>query len=154
MPAQPPKPAEQNAADIAREAFHRLAAQRIAPTPDAYRAVYDEIAGLPAQTDAETILSELAARLAASPGAVAELGRQCVQASAEGNWQDCGEQLIQLLEQHLAPAAASHRRCARADGDPAAIGHPHRRPGQPAARHAGALAQSGADARNCSTPRT
>ena len=33
----------QNPAEIAREAFRRLAARRIAPTPDAYRDIYNEI---------------------------------------------------------------------------------------------------------------
>ncbi|HTN64827.1 MAG TPA: GGDEF domain-containing protein [Burkholderiaceae bacterium] len=103
----PTEPAQQNAADIAREAFYRLAERRIAPTPDAYRAVYDEIAGLPVQTDAETVLAGFAARLAAGTGAVAELGRQCVQASAQGNWQDFSEHLNRLLEQHLPPAATA-----------------------------------------------
>jgi diguanylate cyclase len=36
----------QNPADIAREAFRRLATRRIAPTPDAYRDIYNEIAGV------------------------------------------------------------------------------------------------------------
>lgn len=43
-----PTPSEQNPADIAREAFRRLAVRRIAPTPEAYREIYHEIAGLPA----------------------------------------------------------------------------------------------------------
>jgi diguanylate cyclase len=37
-----------NPAEIAREAFRRLATRRIAPTPDAYRDIYNEIAGMPA----------------------------------------------------------------------------------------------------------
>ena len=36
---------QQNPADIAREAFRQLAIRRIAPTPDAYRQIYFEIAG-------------------------------------------------------------------------------------------------------------
>ena len=43
----PPAAAGQNPVDIAREAFRRLATRRIAPTPDAYKAIYDEIAGTP-----------------------------------------------------------------------------------------------------------
>ena len=32
--------------DIAREAFRQLAIQRIAPTPEAYQKLYNEIAGI------------------------------------------------------------------------------------------------------------
>lgn len=42
----PDKSAPQSPADIAREAFKRIAARRIAPTPDTYRTVYYEIAGI------------------------------------------------------------------------------------------------------------
>ena len=43
MRDKPEKPSNQNPADIAREAFRRLATRRIAPTPDAYRDIYNEI---------------------------------------------------------------------------------------------------------------
>jgi diguanylate cyclase len=36
-----PSTPEQNPADIAREAFKRLAVRRIAPTPEAYRDIYN-----------------------------------------------------------------------------------------------------------------
>ena len=103
MPAKPEKPPVQNSADIAREAFRRLAAQRIAPTPDAYRAIYDEIAGLPAQTDAEAVIAAFAARLAAGTGDSAELGQRCARAAKERNWQECEQQLQRLLDKQLAP---------------------------------------------------
>jgi diguanylate cyclase len=45
MSSKPSTP-EQNPADIAREAFRRLAVRRIAPTPEAYRDIYNEIAGI------------------------------------------------------------------------------------------------------------
>ena len=48
MSSKPPSSADQNPAEIAREAFRRLAVRRIAPTPDAYRDIYNEIAGIPA----------------------------------------------------------------------------------------------------------
>lgn len=38
--SSPPAGTGQNPADIAREAFRRLATRRIAPTPDAYKAIY------------------------------------------------------------------------------------------------------------------
>jgi GGDEF domain-containing protein len=36
------KPEQQRSTDIAREAFRRLLVRRIAPTPNAYREIYDE----------------------------------------------------------------------------------------------------------------
>jgi diguanylate cyclase len=43
--------------DIGFEVLRRLAALRIAPTPDAYRRLYDEIAGAAASLRAETVLA-------------------------------------------------------------------------------------------------
>src|SRR4051794_35080696 len=81
---KPPVPPGQNPAEIAREAFRRLATLRIAPTPDAYRDIYDEIAGgdsraqaaAPALPDpgAENVLSSFAHRLSDTPGELAEFG--------------------------------------------------------------------------------
>ena len=107
MPAKPEKPPVQNSADIAREAFRRLATRRIAPTPDAYRAIYDEIAGLPAQTDAEAVIAAFAARLATGSGDTAELGQLCARAAKGKNWQECELQLNRLLDKQLAPKPAS-----------------------------------------------
>ena len=45
-----------NPVDVGFEVLRRLAARRIAPTPDAYRALYDEIAGT-ASHQAETVLA-------------------------------------------------------------------------------------------------
>ncbi|MGB6055613.1 MAG: GGDEF domain-containing protein, partial [Burkholderiaceae bacterium] len=45
-----------NPADIGVEVLRRLAESRIAPTPDAYRALYDELAGC-ASLHAETVLA-------------------------------------------------------------------------------------------------
>jgi diguanylate cyclase len=99
------KTVPQNAADIAREAFRRLAAQRIAPTPDAYRRIYDEVAGLAPALDAEVVLTSFATRLAAGPGDTAELGQRCVRAAKEQDWQAVQQQLARLLDKHLASAA-------------------------------------------------
>jgi diguanylate cyclase len=99
------KTVPQNAAEIAREAFRRLAAQRIAPTPDAYRRIYDEVAGLAPALDPEVVLTSFATRLAAGPGDTAELGQRCVRAAKEQDWRAVQQQLARLLDQHLAPAA-------------------------------------------------
>jgi diguanylate cyclase len=74
----------QNPAEIAREAFRRLATRRIAPTPDAYREIYNEIAGVIApaacaarrsRSGRRKVLSGFAYRLADTPGELAEIGR-------------------------------------------------------------------------------
>lgn len=122
-PAKPAAPSR-NPADIAREAFRRLATHRIAPTPDAYRDIYNEIAGLPstppawaplaaADDGAETVLTEFATRLADTPGDLAELGRRFKRAVKLRDWDGYARSLSQLVEKHcrragtidLAPAA-------------------------------------------------
>jgi len=104
-----------NPADIAREAFRRLATRRIAPTPDAYRDIYQEIAGLPpapavpppaaqaAQPDtgAEQVLSSFAVRLAETPGELAEFGQRMGRALKGRDWDGYARALAQLAEKHL-----------------------------------------------------
>jgi diguanylate cyclase len=70
----------QNPVEIAREAFRRLATRRIAPTPDAYRDIYNEIAGVeplpppqPAPASGrEVVLGDFATQLTDTPGELAE----------------------------------------------------------------------------------
>jgi len=108
MSAPSDKSASHNPADIAREAFRRLAARRVAPTPDAYRAIYNEIAGQAARPDAESILTDFATRLGGVSGELGETGQACARAARDHDWQACGAQLHRLLDRHLAqrPAAA------------------------------------------------
>ena len=86
MSSKPTTP-EQNPAEIAREAFRRLATRRIAPTPEAYRDIYNEILGVtPAEPAAaplaavdpgpESVLSQFATRLGDNAGELAEFGRR------------------------------------------------------------------------------
>ncbi|QOY93561.1 GGDEF domain-containing protein [Massilia sp. UMI-21] len=103
-----PAGASLNPADIAREAFRRLATRRIAPTPDAYRAIYDEIAGLPAppvcaapENPAAEALESFARRLAETPGEVSELGRRLLRAARTGDWRGYAQALAQLADRHL-----------------------------------------------------
>jgi diguanylate cyclase len=100
-----------NPADIAREAFRRLATRRIAPTPDAYRAIYDEIAGIPPappqpqpkppDAGAEQVLSGFAQRLADTPGELAEFGIRFQRALKQRDWEGYARSLSQLAEKHL-----------------------------------------------------
>ncbi|HTN64828.1 MAG TPA: GGDEF domain-containing protein [Burkholderiaceae bacterium] len=55
-----------NPVDVGFEVLRRLAVRRIAPTPDAYRALYDEIAGA-ASDQAEAMLARLGKSRARTP---------------------------------------------------------------------------------------
>jgi diguanylate cyclase len=109
---KPPVPPSQNPAEIAREAFRRLATLRIAPTPDAYREIYNEIAGgdslaqaaaPPALPDpgAEHVLSGFAHRLSDTPGELAEFGARLNRAVKQRDWDGYARALSQLAEKHL-----------------------------------------------------
>ena len=99
----------QNAPDIAREAFRRLALQRTAPTPDAYRTAYNEIAGVSANPDAETVLTDFAKNLLRARGEAAEFGTRLNRALESRDWQEYGEGLSQLIEKRIkkTPSMAS-----------------------------------------------
>jgi diguanylate cyclase len=112
-PAKPAAP-DQNPADIAREAFRRLATRRIAPTPDAYREIYNDIAGVAsappapvaaASSGAETVLADFATRLTDTPGALAEFGRRFHRAVKLRDWDGYARGLSQLVEQHVRKAS-------------------------------------------------
>ena len=115
-PARPPAPAAgaatpgQNPADIAREAFRRLATRRIAPTPEAYRDIYNEIAGVaseappaaaPVDAGAENVLADFATRLSDTPGELAEFGRRFNRAFKARDWDGYARSLAQLVEKHF-----------------------------------------------------
>lgn len=103
--------------DIARETFRQLAIQRIAPTPEAYRKLYNDIAGVPdtpveappevAATpvipQAEILLANFANSLQISTGEMSTFGQRFSRAIKTGNWQDYGRGLTQLAERITAP---------------------------------------------------
>ncbi len=91
----------QNPAEIAREAFRRLAMQRIAPTPDAYRTVYNEIAGISESVSAEHILTSFAAQLSQLTGEVSIFGKRLRRAAEAHDWQDYNSGLTALIEEQL-----------------------------------------------------
>ncbi len=107
------QPAAQNPADIAREAFRRLATRRIAPTPEAYREIYNEIAGIvtpppapvntpvAADSGAEHVLSDFATKLSDTPGDLADFGRRFNRAVKARDWDGYARSLSQLLEKQL-----------------------------------------------------
>ncbi|MEO6146387.1 MAG: hypothetical protein ABIT70_04940, partial [Sulfuriferula sp.] len=91
----------QNAPDIAREAFRRLSMQRTAPTPDAYRTAYNEIAGIAENMGPETVLADFAKSLLRARGEVAEFGSRFNRALEAHDWKDYGDGLSQLIEKRL-----------------------------------------------------
>lgn len=95
------KPTGQTPADIAREAFRRLGARRIAPTPDAYRQVYEEIAGQVTQPGAEHMLATVAATLAEMSASADELVRRFTRAIEGRNWADTNRELNLLIAEYL-----------------------------------------------------
>jgi len=110
MSSKPTTP-EQNPADIAREAFKRLAVRRIAPTPEAYRDIYNEIAGVAAEPAAapvvavdpgpESVLSQFATRLTENTGDLADFGRRFNRAVKSRDWEGYAKALSQLVEKHF-----------------------------------------------------
>jgi len=113
-PTTPTANSTLNPADIAREAFRRLATRRIAPTPDAYRAIYDEIAGIPPKAaepapppapapdhGAADVLAAFARRLLETPGELSDYGRRMARAVKTTDWSGYTQALAQLSERHL-----------------------------------------------------
>ncbi|TWI62075.1 diguanylate cyclase [Pseudoduganella lurida] len=110
MSSKTPSPPAQNPADIAREAFRRLAVRRIAPTPDAYRDIYNEIAGIPAappvavalpDSGPENVLSRFATRMAEQTGELADFGRRFHRAVKARDWDAYATTLSQLAERPI-----------------------------------------------------
>lgn len=103
MPDIRNKPDKQSPADIAREAFKHLAMRRIAPTPDAYREAYEEIAGAVDETGPEKVLGDFAASLAGAGKEVALLAADFDQALRQRDWQEASIRLDELVQRHLRP---------------------------------------------------
>ncbi|RZI42058.1 diguanylate cyclase [Herbaspirillum sp. HC18] len=95
------KKSEQSPADIAREAFKRLAVRRIAPTPDAYREIYEEIAGLASQSSAEKVLAEFASSLSNASSEIAHFSAHFRSALEKHDWQAYSKELSNLVDKHL-----------------------------------------------------
>lgn len=100
--------------DIARETFKRLALERIAPTPEAYRRIYVEISGVNDEdavkvevpqvrsmddllpSDAENLLNGFAKTLQKSSGELASFGHRFTRAMKAKNWDDYAKGLDEL----------------------------------------------------------
>ena len=103
-------PAAQNPADIAREAFRRLATRRIAPTPQNYQIIYNEVAGIvepepapaaAAPSPAEAMLATFAVKLTDTPGELHDFGRRLSRALKSGDMDAYGRNLAVLVDKHF-----------------------------------------------------
>lgn len=92
------KPTTLTPVEIAREAFQRLGARRIAPTPDAYRIAYEEIQGDAPGVSPEAVLGNFATKLSRQPGENGLLGTRLVRARENGDWSEFERQLIEFAD--------------------------------------------------------
>ena len=107
-PSDPSVPT-QNPAEIAREAFRQLATRRIAPTPEAYRDIYNEIAGIVEAPAAEQVLQQFAStllRLDSQLGDLKNFGERCQQAAIAQDWPAYLAALNELATAHLVASPA------------------------------------------------
>jgi diguanylate cyclase len=94
------KPA-QSPVDIAREAFQQLATRRVAPTPEAYRTAYEEIAGTPSEIKPESVLTSFATHLTQQPGDIGKLGLRLNKIIEGSNWKEYGSELDNFVGQYF-----------------------------------------------------
>ncbi|HEY5799610.1 MAG TPA: GGDEF domain-containing protein [Burkholderiaceae bacterium] len=103
-----------NPAEIAREAFKRLATRRIAPTPDNYRDLYNEVAGVTTvtpnteivtvgsdDTAIEKMLDAFSRSVAGSSSDLSELGNRLTRALKAREWDTYGKALAQIVERYV-----------------------------------------------------
>lgn len=90
-----------NPNEIAREALKALAARKLAPTPDNYAQAYQEISGAAqeAPSGAAAVIDHLAQRLAIESPKNAATGQALKQAVTAQNWEQCQNELQNLLFQ-------------------------------------------------------
>lgn len=111
------KPTRQNPADVARETFRQLSVSRTQPTPDAYRKVYNDIAGIaddeggaadtaPANQDLESILRNFAASLSGESREFAMIGEQLAVFASQGRWLDYQKGLNEFITRIFAQIKA------------------------------------------------
>ena len=93
----------QNPAEIAREAFRQLAMQKISPTPEAYRAAYNEISGVVETHTPEKVLNGFASTLTQLPGEVSLFGKRLRKAAESNNWADYQTGLSELIAEQIKP---------------------------------------------------
>lgn len=116
------KPNLDNPTEVAREALRRLAMRRIAPTPDNYQTLYNEIVGKAAAPSAAGVLAGLVKDFGTHhPNLSARLA-SLDKAIEKGDWRQCSWLLAEIAQQLKAPAPTrpSIPLVDSADGDDAA----------------------------------
>lgn len=101
-------PTFSNPSEIARETLKQLMARRMAPSPDNYQAIYNEIAGIDETAAAAFPGRELKSLIAALPDTSAaqqRLARQLEQSLKAENWEDYRKTLIEFIKEHSAESA-------------------------------------------------
>jgi diguanylate cyclase len=96
-----------NPSEIARETLKQLMSRRMAPSPDNYHAIYNEIAGITARSAEPFPERELKALLLALPKenpAQQGLSRQLDQALKASNWDDYRKTLVDFIREQSAEA--------------------------------------------------
>ncbi|MEW6413906.1 MAG: GGDEF domain-containing protein [Pseudomonadota bacterium] len=93
------KPNLANPTEVAREALRRLAMRRIAPTPDNYQTLYDEIVGKAAGPSAAGVLAQLVKDLAAHHPALSARLASLGKAVEKSDWRQCSWQLAEIVQQ-------------------------------------------------------
>lgn len=105
MASNPPQQFK-NPTDIARETFRQLAVQRIAPTPEAYERLYNDIAGLRKEAPlaeahpADQFMLDFATQLQQSKGELSTFGSRLMRALQAKNWDDFTKTL-NLVTEHI-----------------------------------------------------
>jgi len=92
-----------NPAEIARETLKQLMVRRMAPSPDNYRAIYNEIAGIsdrPAETFPERELKSLLQSLPKETPVQQRLARQLDQALKGQDWENYRKPLTDFIREH------------------------------------------------------
>lgn len=101
MPTEPPR----TPSEIARETLRRLALQRVAPTPDNYRAYYHEIAGVAAEdTFPERSLKLIANALPRETPEAVRLAHGFENAVSARQWPALKQSILALCSRNDAPA--------------------------------------------------
>ena len=94
-----------NPTEVAREALRRLAMRRIAPTPDNYQTLYDEIVGKAAGPSAAGVLAGLVKDLSAQHPALSARLASLGKAVDKGDWRQCSYLLAEIAPQLKQPPA-------------------------------------------------
>ncbi len=99
----------QNPTELARETFRQLAVRKMVPTPDAYRLVYEEIAGTSAATSAEHTLIQFANALLVLSTELDDIngfGKRLQLAASARDWNAYSTALSELIVAHLTSLAS------------------------------------------------